>query len=114
VENLLELDFGAAATEEVVPSPTIANNTTSNILDDLGSLSITSNSPAPPRAMASPVLPSPSGNNMNDLLGLFGAGGQSNGLFGGENVWSDTPQQNGTGAKQEKGKQTNEDILGLF
>jgi hypothetical protein len=45
---------------------------------------------------------------MNDLLGVFG-GTTQNGAFGGENVWSDIPQQNGTQTNK-----SNEDILGLF
>jgi hypothetical protein len=56
--------------------------------------------------------PSTVGNNMDDLLGIFGGGGQSNNAFGGANVWNDQPQQNGTQAG--KSKSTNDDILGLF
>ena len=117
IENLLDLDMGAV-TEETVGSPT-APNKTSNILDDLGSLSL--NTSAPPaqiaspavqnQFIASPVASTPT-NNMNDLLGIFGGSGQSNPAFGGENVWGDMPPQNG--APATKGKPTNEDILGLF
>jgi hypothetical protein len=49
---------------------------------------------------------------MDDLLGIFGGGGQSNDAFGGINVWNDPPQQNGTQAG--KSKSSNDDILGLF
>jgi len=51
---------------------------------------------------------------MDDLLGIFSGGGGAIGssAFGGDNVWSDIPQQNGT--QQSKGKSSNEDILGLF
>ena len=137
VENLLDLDLSATA-EDRVASPSIPNNTTTNILEDLGSLSLSS-SPAPPSQVTSPPhaqfgstfgsppttapttqfesafgsLPPTTlapANNMNDLLGVFGGAGQNSGGFGGENVWSDIPQQNGT----QPNKSTNEDILGLF
>src|ERR1700736_4615275 len=39
VENLLDLDLSATA-EDRVASPSIPNNTTTNILEDLGSLSL--------------------------------------------------------------------------
>jgi hypothetical protein len=118
IENLLDLDMGTA-TEETVSSPTVPNKTTSNILDDLGSLSLNTSappaqvasSPAQNQFIASPVTSTPT-NNMNDLLGIFGGSGQSNTAFGGENVWGDMPPQNG--APATKGKPTNEDILGLF
>jgi len=118
IENLLDLDMGAA-TEETVGSPTVPNKTTSNILDDLGGLSLNTSAPpaqvaSPPvqnQFIASPVVSTPT-NNMNDLLGIFGGSGQSNTGFGGENVWGDMPPQNG--APATKGKPTNEDILGLF
>ena len=123
VENLLDLDIGAA-TEESATSPTTSNNTTSNILDDLGGLSLSTSSPAPPSQVASsppqftpigsPPPPTAPTNNMDDLLGIFGGTGQSNGGgFGGANVWSDIPQQNGS-QPPTKSKPTNEDILGLF
>ena len=114
------------------------NNTTSNILDDLSGLSLSTSSPALPSQVASPppqiqlgspppqtqftsppaqsqfspvTSPPASTNNMDDLLGIFG--GQSNGGgFGGENVWSDIPRQNG--AQTNKNKSSNEDILGLL
>jgi len=124
--------------EESVASPTVPNNTTSNILDDLGSLSLSSSTPVPPSQVASPppptgvMAPSPASgvmspinqfssppitaqNNMNDLLGIFGGGGQGNGF--GANVWSDAPQQNGAQAQvqaQPNKPKSNEDILGLF
>jgi AP-1 complex subunit beta-1 len=118
IENLLDLEMGAA-TEETVGSPTVPNKTTSNILDDLGGLSLNTSAPpaqvaSPPvqnQFIASPVASTPT-NNMNDLLGIFGGSGQSNTAFGGENVWGDLPPQNG--APATKGKPTNEDILGLF
>jgi hypothetical protein len=133
VENLLDLDLSAAP-EDSTASSVIP---TSNILDGLGGLSLSTSSPAPPSQVASspsqtqfttpPVQtqftssppqsrisqvtsPPASTNNMDDLLGIFG--GQSNGGFGGENVWSDNPQQNG--AQPNKSKSSNEDILGLF
>jgi hypothetical protein len=121
-------------TEESTTSPTIPNNTPTNILTDLGGLSLSTSSPAPQSQVSSPstlsqftspplqsqVTPmaapprsnAPS-NNMDDLLGIFGGAGQSNvGGFGDENVWSDIPQQNGS--QPAKKKPTNEDILGLF
>jgi hypothetical protein len=130
VENLLDLDMSAAA-DESVKSPTVPNHTTSNILDDLGSLSLSSTSAPPqvtssappsgymssqpPSGVMSPIsqVTSPpvtaQNTNMNDLLGLFGASNQGNGF--GANVWSDAPQSNG--AQPNKSK-SNEDILGLF
>jgi len=55
---------------------------------------------------------------MDDLLGLFGgAGGQVNAgtnAFGGENVWGDLGQQNGSDQSASGKSKTNEDILGLF
>jgi AP-1 complex subunit beta-1 len=119
IENLLDLDMGGA-TEETTSSPTAPNKTVSNILDDLGGLSLDKSS-APPVQEASPPnqfigSPAPATaaptNNMNDLLGIFGGSGQSNAAFGGENVWGDISAQNGPPAA--KSKSTNEDILGLF
>ena len=53
-------------------------------------------------------------NNMDDLLGIFGGGaGEQNGAFGGVNVWSDIPPQNGA-QTAKKPASSNEDILGLF
>ena len=136
VENLLDLDLSATA-EDSITSSVIPNNASSNILDDLGGLSLSTSSPAPPSQVASPSSPTqfvtpplqtqftsqPSQsrlspvssspvatNNMDDLLGIFG--GQSNGGLGGGNVWSDVPQQNG--GQPNKNKASNEDILGLF
>lgn len=108
VENLLDLDLGR--TDET-PTP----STPTSILDDLGSLSLSSASPplaAPqvtspsiPSQFASPTSPIASGNNnMDDLLGIFGQ--QGNTGFNG------IPQQNGSQSQQNK--QSNEDILGLF
>lgn len=83
--------------------------------------------PPQPTQFTSPVMPtnqfgSPAplstGNNMDDLLGIFGGGGGGRGgggssnAFGGANVWDDQPQQNGTQAG--KSKPSNDDILGLF
>ena len=133
MENLLDLDLSAAPEDSTASSAT----PTSNILDGLGGLSLSTSSPTPPsqvttsppqtqfatppvqtqftslppQSRSSQVTSSPaSTNNMDDLLGIFG--GQSNGGFGGENVWSDIPQQNG--AQPNKSKSSNEDILGLF
>jgi len=51
---------------------------------------------------------------MDDLLGIFGGGaGEQNGAFGGANVWSDIPPQNGA-QTAKKPASSNEDILGLF
>ena len=132
MENLLDLDMSATA-EETVASPTTANHTTSNILDDLGSLSLSS-TPAPPTQVSSPprtgiMSPQPPANNimspasqvtspplsaqntnMNDLLGLFGANNQGNGF--GANVWNDSPQTDGP--QTDNKPKSNEDILGLF
>jgi hypothetical protein len=135
IENLLELDLtgGSAALPEESTSPTIPNTTPTNILDDLGGLSLsTSTSPppqvsqvmSPPLQVASPPLsqfssgPPSAGptNNMDDLLGIFGGGGQ-NGAFGGTNVWSDTSTSSSAaqnGAQTNKKPASNEDILGLF
>jgi hypothetical protein len=130
VENLLDLELGGGAADESVPSPTAPNNTTSNILDDLGSLSLSASpataAPPPSQLTASPPVsqfnalsefgsppPNAATNNMNDLLGIFGGAAQNGGGFGGENVWSDIAQQNGPQTQQTKSK-TNEDILGLF
>jgi hypothetical protein len=144
VENLLDLDLGGAPSTEdsAVPSPTIPNNTTSNILDDLGGLSLSSAPPqqqpvtspvgpqvsSPPpdpfSSLMSPHAPQPAApapNSMDDLLGIFGgSGGPLNGganAFGGENVWGDVSvQQHGKAAQPTSGakSQTNDDILGLF
>jgi len=108
VENLLDLDLGR--TDET-PTP----STPTSILDDLGSLSLSSASPplaAPqvtspsiPSQFASPTSPIASGNNnMDDLLGIFGQPGNTG--------FNGIPQQNGSQSQQNK--QSNEDILGLF
>jgi AP-1 complex subunit beta-1 len=118
VENLLDLELGA--TQENT------NNATSNVLNDFNSLVIAP-SPAPPSQVASPPpirpqsispapkvgSPPPPTNNMDDLLGIFG-GISANDTFGGANVWTDVPQQNGSQTQPIKTKSTNEDILGLF
>lgn len=105
VENLLDLDLGgvvATAEDSAVSSPTAPNTTTSNILDDLGSLSLVSSPPQqqrvtsppiPPQVSSPPPDPSPfaslstlssvhatqpaaaAPSNMDDLLGIFGGGG---------------------------------------
>ena len=124
------------ATDEST-SPATPTNTTSNILDDLGSLSLSTSPPHPAQAalpppqnhlatvnpIASPPAQNQSdsfaplgssppaaapANNMNDLLGLFGGGEQNNGVFAGSNVWNDIPQP------QKNKTKSNEDILGLF
>ena len=132
IENLLDLDLtgGMATGGEDSASPTIPNPTSTNILDELGglSLSTTTSSPptsqvmSPPIQVASPpprsqfTSPGPPvnapTNNMDDLLGIFGGAGGQNGAFGGENVWGDSSPQNG--AQTNKKPASNEDILGLF
>jgi hypothetical protein len=106
IENLLDLEVGSTE----IPSPTVPNHP-SSILEDLGSLSISSSpvvgppvSKSPPLAASSPV--SAPASNMNDLLGIFEAPGQNGG-----NAWESG--QNNAGTAQGKNK-TNEDILGLF
>jgi hypothetical protein len=105
VENLLDLDLGglvATAEDSAVSSPTVPSTTTSNILDDLGGLSLSSSPlpqpqvtspPIPPQVSSPPPDPSPfsslstlslahapqlavaAPSSMDDLLGIFGGGG---------------------------------------
>jgi hypothetical protein len=135
VENLLDLDLGgvvATAEDSTMSSPTIPNQTTSNILDDLGALSLSSSPPQQQRGTSPPVLPqvsspppdhspfatltslhapqpaAPAPSSMDDLLGIFGGGGGPvNGGakgFGGENVWGDVGgQQHGNAAQSTSG-----------
>jgi len=123
--------MGGVTEESVVNTPTTPNSITTNVLDQLGGLSL--NPTAPTTRVTSPQTTSPLNqfaspqnqfiaspppvptNNMDDLLGIFGGGGgQANAGFGGTNVWNDTPQQNGSQPAPTKNKPTNEDILGLF
>jgi AP-1 complex subunit beta-1 len=110
VENLLDLDL--TSTTEVTSSITVQ---TGNILDDLGSLSMSS-SPVPPASqIASPLSgamspqptasPTATTNNMADLLGVFSS--QSS-LPSGTDIWGSIPTQ-----ESQKQKSTT-DILGLF
>jgi hypothetical protein len=132
IENLLDLDLsgGMATGGEDSASPTIPDATSSNILDELGSLSLSASTSPPPasQVMSPPIQVAPPPprsqftspgplanaptNNMDDLLGIFGGAGGQNGAFGGANVWSDSSPQNGT--QTNKKPSSNEDILGLF
>lgn len=140
IENLLDLDLtgGMATGAEDTASPTTPNAAPSNILDELGGLSLSTTTYPPPgsqvmspplSSVMSPPLQAASppprsqftspgppttapANNMDDLLGIFGGAGGQNGAFGGGNVWSDTPPQNGP--QTNKKPSSNEDILGLF
>jgi hypothetical protein len=110
IENLLDLEIGGA-TEEVAPSPTVPRNP-SSILDDLGSLSISTSPVVAPPSASPPLTTAPAqpASNMNDLLGIFDAPVQNGGGLNGGNVW-DAPQNNAPSTQKTK---TNEDILGLF
>jgi hypothetical protein len=105
VENLLDLDLSglvATAEDSAVSSPIVPSKTTSNILDDLGGLSLSSSPLPQPQVTSPPIppqvsspLPDPSPfaslstlglahaplsavaapSSMDDLLSIFGGGG---------------------------------------
>ncbi|KAI5793763.1 adaptin N terminal region-domain-containing protein [Peziza echinospora] len=104
-ENLLDIDFDGAVPASATP----------------GALDTLTSSPG---RVASPLSPtSGSGNNLDDLLGVFDSPApvsqNNNGLIGGFEGLSfggelQQPQQASQAQQQQQGKRTNEDILSLF
>jgi AP-1 complex subunit beta-1 len=126
-ENLLDIDFDGSA-------PASAQKEPSNGLTGLEGLGGTPVGGTPARMM-SPVSAEGPGNNMDDLMGVFGngggsaapmsAGGSGSGdAFGGLGGMSDDQVMNGfagmdlggasQGKQPEGNKKTNEDLLSLF
>ena len=116
VENLLDIDFDGSAPASLQGAP---SKGTSGLEGLAGT----------PQRVASPAAGQPS-NTMDDLMGVFGNGGGSsatpasaggNGLedlmggFGGMDVnGGSQPPPPQSQLKSQGGKQTNDDILGLF
>jgi AP-1 complex subunit beta-1 len=104
VENLLDIDFDGAAPASMVKQPT-------------GGASGLEGLAGTPQRVASPTV-GQAGNNMDDLMGLFGGGGNqepapTSGADDLMNGFSGLDM--GSAAQQPAQKKaTNDDILGLF
>lgn len=117
-ENLLDIDFDGNAPASAQKSPALG-------LSGLEGLAGTPQRIASPAIADAPGLPSSSGGNLNDLMGLSNGGGggfgQSNGMSN-EDVLSGfasmdmtaTSQPPPAGQQLHGDKKTNEDLLGLF
>lgn len=106
VENLLDIDFDGAAPASMVKQP-------------VGGASGLEGLAGTPQRVASPTVGQPA-NNMDDLMGLFGGGGDApaptsgaddlmNGFSGLDMGGASQPP-----AQSAQKKATNDDILGLF
>ena len=119
VENLLDIDFDGTA-------PASSQKEPASGLSGLEGLAGTPMRVASPSKMA-PIATGSSNNNMDDLMGVFGNGGDSGGFgassggSGGGDLMNgfsgldlSGPGDSGSSQSVDKGKKKNEDILDLF